>query len=115
MDNANAARWIITGSFLITSIVGIALTWPLWQGKVPPNSITGFRTAKTLADPQLWYQVNTAAGRSLVMLNAVLLIATAILHFTLTKERPGLAALILTGTLVIGAILVVVQGYLMTR
>ncbi|WP_373890130.1 SdpI family protein [Massilia sp. DJPM01] len=92
--------------------MGFLLSLPLWQGKVPPNPISGFRTAKTLADPVLWHQVNTATGRSLVLLNVLIAIVTLVLHFTITKDRPGLAALILTSAFVIGAALVALQGYL---
>lgn len=111
MESSNFVKWIVSGSFLLTAVIGFVLSLPLWQGNIPPNPITGFRTAKTLADPVLWHQVNTATGRSLVLLNVLIAIITLVLHFTITKDRPGLAALILTSTFVVGALLVAAQGY----
>ena len=45
--------------------VGLRLTVPaipLIVGLVPPNRLYGFRTAKTLSDPRIWYAVNQVAG-----------------------------------------------------
>ena len=36
----------------------IALSIPLIQERVPPNSTYGFRTAKSLSDSKIWYAIN---------------------------------------------------------
>ena len=43
-------------------LVVLAASAPLALGRVPPNRIYGFRTAKTLSSPEIWYAANRAAG-----------------------------------------------------
>ena len=47
-------------------LVMIAVSIPLVMGVVPPNWFYGFRTAKTMSDPQIWYQANRHAGANLI-------------------------------------------------
>ena len=35
---------------------------PLILQRVPPNRLYGVRTAKTVADPEVWYRANTFGG-----------------------------------------------------
>ena len=44
----------------------IAVSIPLVIGVVPPNWIYGFRTAKTMSNPQIWYEANRHAGANLI-------------------------------------------------
>jgi uncharacterized protein (TIGR04206 family) len=44
----------------------IAVSIPLVIGVVPPNWIYGFRTAKTMSNPQFWYEANRHAGANLI-------------------------------------------------
>jgi uncharacterized membrane protein len=44
----------------------IAVGIPLVVGVVPPNWIYGLRTAKTMSDPQIWYEANRHAGANLI-------------------------------------------------
>lgn len=115
MANPNIVRWIVSISFVIASTIGIVMSVPLWLGKIPPNRTTGFRTPATLSDPTLWYQVNTATGRSMVILSCVVLVMTLALHFTLARNKPSIAALVLTFTFAIGALLVTAQGFWIIR
>lgn len=57
-------------SGLLFSLLGI----PLILGIVPPNRLYGFRVPATLANRDLWYIVNRAAGIDLVT-GGVLLVA----------------------------------------
>ena len=47
-------------------LVLIAVSIPLVIGVVPPNWIYGFRTAKTMSNPQIWYEANRHAGANLI-------------------------------------------------
>ncbi len=54
-----------TGVLLLytgTALLFAGLAVPLILGRVPPNSAYGFRTAATLADPELWYRANAVSG-----------------------------------------------------
>jgi uncharacterized membrane protein len=37
------------------------------MGVVPPNWIYGFRTTKTMSNPQIWYEANRHAGANLIV------------------------------------------------
>ncbi|HEX5285014.1 MAG TPA: SdpI family protein [Bryocella sp.] len=47
-------------------LVLIAVSIPLVMRAVPPNWIYGFRTAKTMSNPQIWYEANRHAGANLI-------------------------------------------------
>ncbi len=53
---------LFVGSGLL--LVGISI--PLIQRRVKPNYWYGFRTRRTLSDPQIWYDVNAYAGQAAV-------------------------------------------------
>lgn len=93
MSKDQAIHWFITCAFLGVSALGIYLSWPLYKGQVPPNSTTGFRTETTLADPTLWYSVNSKVALLLIIANCVLIVLTVLAHFYLTARKPSLAAL----------------------
>ena len=40
----------------------LVLSIPMILGKVPPNSVYGFRTPTTLSSSEIWYPANRAAG-----------------------------------------------------
>ena len=46
----------------IVPLVAFLVSIPMILDKVPPNSTYGFRTAKTLSSPEVWYPANRAAG-----------------------------------------------------
>ncbi len=47
---------------LVASGVFVAMGIPLSIGLVRPNRLYGFRTRKTLEDPNVWYATNRVAG-----------------------------------------------------
>ena len=47
---------------LVASGVFVAMGIPCSMGLVPPNRLYGFRTRKTLQDPDVWYPTNRVAG-----------------------------------------------------
>ena len=49
--------YVSTGSLLMLLCV------PLILRKIPQNRLYGFRVAKTLSDPQIWYEANSEAGK----------------------------------------------------
>lgn len=75
---------------------------------VPPNSMTGFRTGRTLSNEAIWYAVNANVGWSLVLsgvVSAAVIWRVFALDFSLPVK--GLTA---TATLVGSAILAVIVG-----
>lgn len=52
------------------SLLLIALSIPMWAGKVRPNWWYGFRIKETLENPRLWDAVNRHAGKRLFITGA---------------------------------------------
>ena len=52
---------------LLACAVTAAIAIPLILRRVPPNSLYGFRTPRTLADRDLWFRVNHFAGWALLI------------------------------------------------
>ena len=65
------SRMLLSMACLLLAVVSI----PMILGKVPPNSIYGFRTKRTLSSPDIWYPANTFSGWAL-LLAAVFSLAT---------------------------------------
>ena len=67
---------------LLFPLVSVAITAfgiPLWVAMVKPNRFYGVRNAATLADEAVWYAVNRATGRDLVVLGGAGLVLSAVL------------------------------------
>jgi uncharacterized membrane protein len=87
--------------FPLLSAVLAGLGIPLWVAMVRPNRFYGLRTAATLKDEAVWYAANRATGRDLVAAGFLLLLLSVLLPLE------GLAyALLMTGALLLGAVLV---------
>ena len=56
---------------LVTSLMFVALSFPLLLDKVPPNPWYGFRTRLTLSDERIWYPVNAWGARRLLWIGVV--------------------------------------------
>ena len=62
-------RWIMDEKQLLLLIycsAGILLALlsiPLMRRKIPPNGLYGFRTQKTMDNPELWYLVNQYSAK----------------------------------------------------
>ena len=60
--------------FLMYGIGGvllIAISLPMMYDKVPPNGFYGFRTPRTLSDPNVWYPANRVAGRNMALAGVI--------------------------------------------
>jgi len=60
---------------LVFVLVG-AVSIPMIQRRIPPNSIYGFRTPRTMSNPGVWYPANAFAGRAMLIAALVSLVAT---------------------------------------
>ena len=82
--------------FLLYGIGGvflIAISLPMMYDKVPPNGFYGFRTPRTMSDPNLWYPANRVAGRNLAVAG-VIVATTALIVFSMRQSmHPKTAAL----------------------
>ena len=94
--------------FPLVSAVFVGLGMPLWVAMVKPNRIYGVHTAATLADESLWYAVNRATGRDIVVAG------TLALAFSILLPEAGVGdvayTLLMVGALAAAGALVVVVG-----
>jgi uncharacterized membrane protein len=85
-----------------------ALALPMIYDKIPPNKFYGFRTPRTLSDPNVWYPANRVAGRDLAVAG-VIVATTALVVFAMQKSISlRTASLILPAiamTVLIGAVI----------
>ena len=86
-------------------VITIATALPLALQKVPPNLWYGFRTRRTLSDPNVWYRANYLGGMDLLYSGIVALIVNLILSVTLD---PVIALPIQCGVVVISSMFALV-------
>lgn len=65
----------------------VALSLPLLLDKIPPNPLYGFRIAKTLQDPRVWYAGNRYAAKWFIIAGASIVLSALLLYFV-----PGISA-----------------------
>ena len=85
------------------------LSLPLMRRKIPPNGLYGFRTEKTINNPELWYVVNQYSAKRLFWTAVAFLITAAGLYLL-----PGLSlddyAMACLGVFMIGLTITMVQS-----
>jgi len=59
---------------LSVPVIIIVLSIPMILGKVPRNSLYGFRTAYTLSSDEEWYRANKISGIALLVAGAFWLV-----------------------------------------
>jgi uncharacterized membrane protein len=64
------------------------LSIPLIQKRIPPNRYYGFRTAKTLSDPTIWYEVNRISGNDLFVAGMLITISSLTMLVFAQHWRP---------------------------
>jgi uncharacterized membrane protein len=103
--------------FIIMLVGGlfIALGYPLKQGRVPPNRFYGFRTPRTLANEQIWYEVNRVTGIDMVRGGVVIVAATLVMLALGRSVGTDVAVMILVGVMVVVAGFMAIHGLLVLR
>lgn len=91
--------------FAVSGLLIIAFGLPLAQNKIKPNGWYGFRLPDTIKQPELWYPVNAALGKGLVLLGGLTIIISLWLGFVgiLSEARYGsiMSIWLLIGVLVV--------------
>jgi uncharacterized membrane protein len=99
--------------FPLISVAVTAFGIPLWVAMVKPNRFYGVRNAATLGDEAVWYAVNRATGRDLVVVGGVGLVLSAFLpELGITG---GAYTLLMTLALAAGGVLVALVGLARAR
>jgi uncharacterized membrane protein len=104
-----------TLSFALGGILFIGLSIPLIRNRIPPNRFYGFRTAKTLSDPKIWYEVNHISGNDLLVAGA-LITCSSVTMFALAQEwNPQHVALTLLLIMCFSLVGVLLHGLIVMR
>lgn len=80
--------------FALVGLLFVGLGLPLAWRKIGPNWLYGFRTAKTLGDPEIWYAANQAAGVALAIAGVVIAVFSMLLLFIGPMLLPPLGVVI---------------------
>ena len=88
---------LLIGCYIGAGIVIILLGIPLMTGRVKPNGMYGFRTAKTFASEPIWYAANRYLGREMVKAGRTVVICSTILLVINIVARFQLATLAALG------------------
>jgi uncharacterized membrane protein len=71
---------LLLAFYVAAGLLLIALSVPLIRRKVRPNAWYGFRVRQTLADPDTWYAANVFAGKYLLGVGLVTVLAAVGLY-----------------------------------
>ena len=80
----------LTLLFAFIGTLFIVIGLPLAFEKIGPNSVYGFRTAKTMSDPRVWYSVNRIGGIDFCISGTIILISSFVLKWLLSDYSPQL-------------------------
>jgi len=72
--------------YLIMGVLLIGLSIPLMRNKIKPNGLYGFRVAKTMNNPDIWYAVNHHVSYRLFWSGAACVAASILFYLV-----PGLS------------------------
>lgn len=97
--------------FAFLGLFFLGLSIPLILNRVPPNRYYGFRTAKTLSDPKIWYEVNHISGKDL-FLAGILISASSLTMLTFGQSwNEEHVSLMLASVMVLSLIGVALHGF----
>ena len=101
--------------FALVGVLFVGLSIPLIEDRVPPNRYYGFRTPKTLSDPEIWYKVNRISGADLFLGGAVITISSLMMLVLAQAWQPQHVAITLLLVMVFSLTGATLHGYLVLR
>ncbi|MGH9903711.1 MAG: SdpI family protein [Pyrinomonadaceae bacterium] len=97
--------------FAGVGVLFIGISIPLILERVPPNRFYGFRTAKTLSDPKVWYAANRASGHDLFVAGAVITSASIVMLFFGQRLEPGQVVFTLMAVMLLSLAGALIHGF----
>ena len=101
--------------FALVGLLFVGLSIPLIQKRVPPNRYYGFRTARTLSDPKIWYEVNHLSGNDLFVAGALITISSLTMLLLAQAWRPEHVVITLLSVMVFSLTGVAWHGFKILR
>ena len=103
-----AEKQLLLLMYCSAGILLAILSIPLMRRKIPPNGLYGFRTQKTMDNPELWYMVNQYSAKRMFWTAVAFLVTALGLYFL-----PGIGlddyAMGCLGVFTIGLVITIVQ------
>ena len=99
--------------FIGSGLLWIGISIPLFYRKIGPNRWCGFRTRKTLANKEIWFEANKYMAKDFIILGCIQILYNLVL-IVLPKTLPFLCAgnmLILIG----GTVIILIRSLLYLR
>jgi hypothetical protein len=88
----------------------IAISIPLFLGKIPPNKFYGFRTRKTLSNDQIWYAANFKGAVNLIVASlAAMVIGVPVSMLVNNEIAPFVNLFVLISAVSIAMVISLVQ------
>ena len=101
--------------FAGVGLLFVVLSVPLIQGRVPPNSFYGFRTAKSLSDPKIWYEINRISGVDLLIAGVLIMLGSNVMLFLGQHLQPNQVGMALFVLMVFTLSCAALHGYIVLR
>lgn len=97
--------------FVALGVIFIGVSIPLIRGKIGPNLWYGFRTPRTLRDPEIWYPVNAYAAWRMLWFGVAQSVAAVVLYFVPNLD-PHTYAYSVLGVGMVGVTIVLILSFL---
>jgi len=108
----------VTVTSLIFALVGIlfvGFSIPLMRNQIPPNRYYGFRTPKTLSNPEIWYEVNRISGKDMFLAGALIIISSLMMFVFAQQQRSEQVAITLLLIMVFSFAGVALHGFMVLK
>jgi uncharacterized membrane protein len=99
-------------NMVLVGVLLFAVGVPLILKLVPPNPFVGVRTSKIWSSREVWYAANRLAGINAAIAGVVIVAAALLVPRLIPDYSEGVKVLII-GTIVLFAIVVMVSGILL--
>jgi uncharacterized membrane protein len=101
--------------FALIGLMFVGMSIPLIKGRVAPNRFYGYRTAKTLSDPKIWYEVNRLSGADLFLAGVLITVSSLAMLVLGQQLAPRVVAFTLLTVMVLALLGVTVHGWIIIR
>jgi uncharacterized membrane protein len=101
--------------FSLVGVLFIGISVPLIQKRVPPNRYYGFRTSKTLSDPDVWYTANHVSGIDLFIAGALITVSSLTMMLLAQRWQPEQVAMTLLVVMVFSLVGVAWHGFVVLK